>query len=174
MTAQIFGKKKSSVKLPKQKQEGRRDEYGRSKQGIAVCKVCHGVKYKKEWHSPEGAFIKMGRHSKGDVHLVICPACSMVKGGVYEGEIKIDNVPVKIRTEILKLVAAYGARARKRDPQDRIVNIKKEGSSFVITTTENQLAVRLAKKIYSTFKKSELKISHGKEPHEVSRISISF
>ncbi|GMQ95377.1 MAG: hypothetical protein BMS9Abin13_490 [Patescibacteria group bacterium] len=173
MTAKIF-RKPSSVKLPMQKQELRRDEYGKAKKGIAICKVCHNVNFKKKWHHPDcSSFKNVNLKGKG-VRLVVCPADKMIAEGLYEGEIRLVNVPKKYESELLNLVAGYGARARKRDPQDRIIEIKKAKNGFVVTTTENQLAIKLAKKIKGVFNKVDIVISHSHEPYEVERMRVTF
>ena len=174
MTARIF-KTPSTVKLPKQKQEWRHDEYGKSKKGLAVCPTCHNVKFKKEWHHPDSSLVVQSKigWEKG-VHFVTCPACTMGAKGLYEGEITIVGVPPRLEGELAHLIAAYGARAIKRDPQDRVLNIKKIGKKWLVHTTEDELAVKLAKKIKGVFNKIDLEINYLKEPQEVSRIRITF
>jgi len=73
----------------------------------------------------------------------------------------------------LNLIVAFDAKSQKKDPKDRILAITKEVSRWRITT-ENQLVVRLGKKIHSTFKKTTLSISYSAEPAEVARVNISF
>lgn len=162
------------MRLPERKAVMRHDQYGKAGKGIAVCRRCHATLFRKEWHHPE-AKIKVGKHGKGDVHLDLCPACKMIEEGLYEGEIRIKNVPPKYRMEVVNLISAFGRRAMKRDIEDRVIEIKKQGSGgFVVTTTENQMAVQLAKKINKVFGNTELKISYSKEPYEVSRTEVIF
>ncbi len=94
---------------------------------------------------------------------------------LYEGELTIENVPAKVRKELSQLVKHFGKTATERDPQDRIIDIERKGASWRITTTENQLASRLAKKVRESFKKHvAVHISHSKEPYEVDRVRATF
>jgi hypothetical protein len=74
----------------------------------------------------------------------------------------------------MHLVAAFNARAQRRDPQDRIIDIEQVKGGYRITTTEDQLAVRIAKKIKGVFNKVNLHISYSREPYEVARINVKF
>lgn len=163
-----------AIKLPKQKREERGSEYGYAKKGIAVCKTCHSIQFKKEWHHPD-SLIRVGKHAKGNVHLDLCPACKMVREGVFEGEIRIENVPQKYHGELVNLIVSFGRKATKRDPEDRIIEIEREGrDGFRVTTTENRLAVALSKKVKQVFKKVDVAISYSREPFEVTRTRIIF
>jgi chlorite dismutase len=75
---------------------------------------------------------------------------------------------------LVYLVEAFGRRAKQKDNQHRIISIKKNKSDLVITTTENQLAVKIAKKIKNTFKKTDIKISYSPAPSDVVYIKLDF
>lgn len=167
-------KKPSTVRLPKQKQELRRSEFVKAKKGIGVCKVCFNVYTKKQWRSADKKFDELKKGREEGVYMTICPACKMIKNGLYEGEIKVQNIPDKLFAELVHLAANFGERAKKRDPQDRIIGIEKRGKGLRITTTENQLAVKLAKKIHSVFRTERPKISYTPEPQEVVHIVVAF
>lgn len=172
--AKIF-RAPSTVKLPQRKQESQHDQYGgKSRKGFEVCRYCQNILFKKEWHHADSKKLKEIEDSKKEIHTSVCPACKMIKGNVWEGEIIIENTPVKHIDELLRLITAYGDRAEKKDPQDRIIETKKEKGRYIVKMTENQMAVKLAKKIKQTFKKVDLNISYSKEPYEVSRVVVTF
>ena len=98
----------------------------------------------------------------------------MIKNKQFEGEIIIENVPDKSLNELKNLINAFSKRAYEKDPLHRLINIKQKKSSLEITTTENQLAVRLARKIKETFKKSRMKISYSSSPGDTVYIKIFF
>ena len=100
----------------------------------------------------------------------------MIKNKQYEGEVIIKNVPEKYEVELINLIVSYNERAQKRDPQDRVITVEKYKEGYRFTTTENQLAVRLAKKIQSTFGKSrvDMHVSYSAEPYEVDRALLTF
>jgi len=165
---------KDRKKQPQRKRVAQHDEYGKSGRGVAVCKSCFNIKFKKEWHHPGGSISRSKILRGHEATFTVCPACNMSRKKLFEGEIKIKNIPVKYEGELLGLIVAFDTWAQKKDPQDRIISIVKGKNVWCITTTENQIAVRLGKKIHSTFKKTSLSISYSKEPAEVARINISF
>ncbi|MDD2935164.1 MAG: NMD3-related protein [Candidatus Pacebacteria bacterium] len=168
-----------SKKVLLRKGEQKNDQYWKSSEGVAVCPICKNVLFKKEWHHSDSKvlgkdFFSKKEFEKKEHHFKQCPACKMIKEGLYEGEISIKDVPVNHKDEVLKTIKAFAERGKKRDPQSRIIRIRKDRNSFNITTTENQMAVRIAKYLHKTFKKSQLSISHSKEPYEVSRVELVF
>jgi len=56
----------------------------------------------------------------------------------------------------------------------RIYADKDIGASLIITTTGNQLAVKLAKKIKQTFKKVKMEIFYSPAPSDVVHIKLIF
>jgi len=160
-------KKTGSVKIPKARHE--EEEFGKAKKGLSICKQCYAFYYKKSWH----ASVSKAKGLKL-TNFVLCPACKMIKKGLYEGKIIIKDVPEKLALELVNLIKGFSERAQKRDILDKVIEIKKVGKGFVVTTTENQLAVKLAKKIKSTFNKVELKISYSKEPYDLSEVEVKF
>lgn len=108
------------------------------------------------------------------VSFAFCPACQTIKDKQFEGEINIADVPEKFREDLTNLIRAFTQRAYEKDPMDRLIEIKKTRSGLRVTTTENQLAVKLAKKIRDSFKKASLEISYAKPPLETVHIKIGF
>lgn len=137
--------------------------------GIVICPVCHNILFKKSWHAADSKNL-LGL--KQEAALILCPACTMIKDHTYEGEIIIKGIPQKSVTEMLHMIANFGAQAKKRDPQDRIIEITQTKDGYRVLTTENQLAVKIAKKIESTFNNMKADISFSREPYETTRIRI--
>lgn len=162
-------KSPSRIMLPKTSREHRNIRGA----GLAMCKVCHAFYYKKAWHhntdmlSPEEA-----RSLR--VAFVLCPADAMIKDGLYEGELTIERIPDEARMELLNLIRGFGRRAYERDTQHRVIGIAERRGAFVITTTENQLAQKLARKIKDVFNKVELATSFSKEPDKMERVRVRF
>ena len=158
----------------KSKLESQGNEYGKASKGIIVCNICHDVFFKKGWHKPGSAPITDTRLSGTGVHFSLCPACKMKQEGLFGGKVTIKNIPAETREELYNLISGFGRRALERNPQHRIMDIKTSGGTFVVTTNNDQLALKLGKKINETFKKTELKTSFSSEPQEVSNIIVSF
>jgi hypothetical protein len=168
-----FGNPINAVNL-KKKTELQGNEYGKAGKGVIVCEVCHNVFFKKVWHQPGSAPLTGTKLSGTGVHFALCPACKMKKGNLYGGKVTIKNIPTETREELFNLISGFGRRALERNPQDRIMNIKTTGGTFLITTNNDELAAKLGKRITDTFKKTEKKVSFSSEPEEVSHVEINF
>lgn len=145
----------------------------RAHKGLTVCSDCKHIFFKKEWIHPEEF---KGEPNNLEVHYSQCPACFMAAKNLFEGEVVINDVPQKVESELRNLISAYGRRAMFRDSQHRILKIVNIGKATLrIVTSENQLAVKLAKKISTVFRGiTKIHISHRSEPFEVERVRLSF
>lgn len=147
-------------------------EISKGKSGLVVCERCDAVYYKKSWHRNLRDYKDLKENLA--MKFSLCPACEMIKNRQFEGEIIIKNVPIKIKDGLINLVKTFSKRAFERDQMDRLIDIKETKDELKITTTENQLAVKLAKKIKETFKKAELKITYSPSPSDVVYVKIEF
>ncbi|RJQ36312.1 hypothetical protein C4552_03430 [Candidatus Parcubacteria bacterium] len=148
-------------------------EFGKSPEGIRSCKRCMSVFYKKSWHHPTVFMEKFGRPAP-QPGRALCPACAMITNGQYEGELVLENPPQRFLEELLSVVRAFGARAFQIDPQDRVIAIRERDRDIVVTTTENQLAAKLAKKIQTTFPPAAIRVRHAAAPSDVARVRLTF
>lgn len=172
--ARIF-QKPSSVKLPQRGREAEHEQYWRERKGVTKCPVCANVHFKKRWYaSEEDLFASLKQGHPGITEEKMCQACKMVKEHTFEGELFIEEVPMRYRQELLKLVKNFGERARQIDPQHRIIAVEEIVNGYRVTTTENQLAGKLAKKIRGVFNKVKIHFSHSAEPAEVDRVHAVF
>lgn len=171
--AKVFTKG-AGVKLPERHREPQHGEYGEAQKGILVCERCSNVFFKKEWHHAGDKLLEQLHLSLRGVRFTLCPACKMATQGLFEGEILIENVPKKYEVELIRLLHAYGKRAEQIDAQHRVIGLYRIRSGFRVTTTENQLAVKLGKKIRDVFKKADLHISYSPEPSEFDQVRVTF
>ena len=144
---------------------------------LKVCKGCQAVFYKKSWHPAVEQSSLRGKPLKAKTYNlkpILCPACQMIKNHQFEGEITITNIPESYSQELVNLIKNFCQRAYEIDPMDRLIGIKKTKDGLIVTTTENQLAVKLTKKIKDVFKKVQIKISYSSEPGEVVYIKLTF
>lgn len=164
-----------SFRVPQRSGVAQHNEHtGRAQKGITLCSSCGNMHYQKQWRTQRRAFIARVRRAGHPVTNTLCPACSLVGKHLFEGEVTLRNLPKAIEEEVMRLVRGFGERALRRDPQHRIIAIEQLKGIWRITTTENQLAVRLAKKIKDTFKRVAVKISYSREPFEVGRVNVAF
>jgi NMD protein affecting ribosome stability and mRNA decay len=148
-------RQKWNVEKPARKRE--RQEFGRGRPGITLCDMCGAAYFKKRWY--HGLEKLHPTNQKLPVSFIVCPACTQIKNKQFEGRIVLKNVPRKLEREVFGFVEAYGRRAWDRDPMDRVIAAKKTEEGMVITTTENQLAN---------------KIAFGPRPSDVARITVIF
>ncbi len=146
----------------------RSDAFGKASGKNLVCKTCGIWFMKKHWVHP-AADIKKTPGESAKVIFTECPACRMKHDRAFEGEILMRSFEKTQKKEMLRLIKNVGERAFLRDPLDRILETEDRGDSMRIATSENQLALRIGKKIKSVFK-GDLTIHWSKED-EVVRIT---
>ncbi|OHA48851.1 MAG: hypothetical protein A2806_04105 [Candidatus Terrybacteria bacterium RIFCSPHIGHO2_01_FULL_48_17] len=141
-------------------------EFGPGRHEYFVCSDCGAVYFKKSWHhSFRGSNVRGGKH----VHFTKCPACAMIANKKFEGEVFIDtsNLSGKMRQELIQHLRHVGERAYARDPMHRIIKLQVQGSkgSIVrVTTTENQLAIRIGREVEKLLKgKGRKRVEFSKE-----------
>ncbi len=158
-------------------------ELSKGKPGLIFCGDCNAVYYKKSWHRNLRNYKNLSENSP--IKFSLCLACKMIKDRQFEGEIIINNIPANIEGSLIHLIEAFGRRAEQKDNQHRVISINlirnkisngagKNKMGLVVTTTENQLAVKLAKKIKDVFKKIDMKISYSPSPSDVAYVKLSF
>ena len=142
--------------------------------GFVSCKVCHNVLHNKRWQKLDGEVLLKINPQHKSVHEAVCPACEMIRRGQFGGEVIVRNVPDSRSFDVVDLILAVAKQAEEHGAEVRVIDIKKDNGEIRVTTTDNQLAVRIAKDIKSANKKSELEISYSPEPHKVSRAIVDF
>ena len=161
----------SSIKLPK---SHRADEEFSAKKGVVLCKDCGAAYYKKSWKHGIENIKTSSEKSDPAVSFKICPACQMIKNKQYEGRITVKNLPERYADELEGLAEGFCRRAYERDPMHRLIKMEKSASGLVITTTENELANKLAHKIKSSFKNVKSRTKFAGDPSDVAEITIEF
>lgn len=167
-----------TARAKKQPQPGREAEneaYWREHKGITKCPRCGNVHFKKRWYASAEDLAERLKVKKLEIaERKLCQACKMIKEHLFEGEVFIEGFSANQKNELRNLIKNFGTRATERDPQDRIIKIEKTDTGYRITTTENQLANKLAKKIKDVFKTVDVHFSRTPEPEEVSRVHVVF
>ena len=148
-----------------------REEFGGGKQGVILCPVCKAAYYKKSWHHDIAHFA--GKEDM-PVNFLLCPADQMIKNKQHEGKIVVKNLPREIEAEVANLIKNIGFSAFEKEPMHRLISIEKVKGELIVLTTENQLAVSMAKKIGEAYKKAKVKISFAKEPNDVAIAVVEF
>lgn len=165
----------SVVKLPLRGRAAKNEEYWREHKGIVACPRCKNLHAKKRWYVSEDKLKRTLKTSKvAATEKKVCPACTMIKNHMFEGELFIEGFPVAMKKDLKNLINNFGVRATAIDPQDRIIAVETTRKGYRVTTTENQLVNKLAKKIRDAFNTVEIAFSNSAEPSEVSRVHVVF
>ncbi len=165
----MFGRK-HEVSPQRSRHEGQ--EFS-SHKGIVVCNDCGAAYFKKRWvHGLEE--VKNKDNKDEPVSFSICPACAMIKNKQYEGRITIKNLPEKHAKDLEDIVRGFSKRAFERDAMHRLIEVKKEGVNWVITTTENEMANKLAHHIKESLRAVKSRTHFAPEPSDVAEIIIEF
>ncbi len=151
-----------------------------AQKGVVLCKTCGAAYHKKSWRHGIEEFNKAETESissgKKDVPVKfeLCPACQMIKNHQYEGRITIKNLPEASEHSLSELVEGFGKRAYEQDAMHRLIEIKNDGDKWVITTTENEMANKLAHKIKTSFSHVKSRTHFAGDPSDVAEITIEF
>lgn len=159
----IFGR------WPKSKKE--EQEFGKAKRAIVLCPKGEAVYFNKRWHHQLDEYKNLNKDTA--IRFELCPADKMKEAGQFEGILTIENIPPEAREEVVRLVKNIGARAFRRDVLDRILDIDYRDGTLQIKTSENQLAIGMARQIQRAHKKSTLDIQFSKQ-ESVARARLSW
>ncbi len=169
-------------------------EYGSGKEDYIICPDCQSVYEGKGWHH-KSKFDLDRLKEEEEVRFEQCPACEMIEDKHFQGEVTVEGPPSDKKEQIKNIARNYGERAFKKDPMDRVISIGEEKvkrptakekrgkksreevkgrNDIRILTTENQLAVRIAKKINESLGgKLDVNIKHSHRD-KVSRVRVKF
>lgn len=140
-------------------------EFGLAGKGYVMCSDCKSVFFDKAWHHLMDEDKHFSAEKDTNIKFAVCPACNMLRNKMFEGEIVIKLNPLAenaiIKNDVLGAIKNSDEMARERDPMDRILWTEDNGDEIKIYTSENQLAVKIGKKLDSSFPGGQLKIEHS-------------
>lgn len=149
-------------------------EFGLADKEFELCPDCNSIFFDKAWHH---LFEEDAKHTKEEkkIRFKTCPACQMKKDKIFEGEliIKLESDNTQLKAEVLNIIENSDRQAREKDPMDRILWTEKQDDSLHIFTSENQLAVKIGKKLESSLKGGALEIKHSHE-EDVTRVRWTY
>lgn len=170
----------------RQHETGYEQEFGSGKTNIVICPECQSVYYGKSWHHSLKDYEQLSEDKNIDFEL--CPACEMEKNKQFEGFVEFKNVPPAVKEDLLRTIHNIEGRAFSRDPMDRVLKIEEtrtdaeagrtdadQGTTIEVYTSENQLAISIAKEVVSAFKgvfkDQDIKFSHTEDTVRISSSS---
>ena len=149
-------------------------EFGLAEREFLKCSDCGVVYFDKSWH--HGLLEEKQEHliENRQFKFTLCPVCKMKKDKIFEGEIiiKLKAESLKLRADVLSTVKNSDKQAQERDPMDRILWMEEREDGIHIFISENQLAVKIGKKLKSSFPGSKLEIKHSGE--DIIRVSVEI
>lgn len=158
-----------SAHYPKSRKE--EQEFGPGKKEIVICKDCSAVYGEKHWRHSMEEEKHLGEDKR--ISFSVCPACQMKRDKTFEGQVIVKNVPAELRADIERLIYHVADRAFKRDPMDRILDLRSRKNGFEIRTSENQLAISIGKQIARAHKKAKVDVQLS-EGESVARVHVVF
>jgi len=149
-------------------------EFGLAGKEFLKCSDCGIVYFDKSWH--HGLFEEKQTHLKENrqFKFTLCPACKMKHNKLYEGElvVKLKAKSYKLKADILNTIKNSDKQGQEWDPLDRILWTEEREDGIHFFTSENQLAVKIGKKLKSSFPGSKLEIKHSGE--DIMRVYIEI
>lgn len=149
-------------------------EFGLGQKEFLKCSDCGVVYFDKSWH---GSLLEEKQeHLKEDrqFKFTLCPACKMAHNKLFEGElvVKLKVKGEKLKSDVMNTINNSNKQAQDWDPLDRILWTEDNGNEVRIFTSENQLVVKIGKKLRSSFPGSTLKIKHSGE--DIIRVYVEI
>lgn len=139
----------------------------KKEKGVLLCDRCEAVYYDGFWHTdPHASAALKEAKPRTAAKPAFCPECRYVVNGEgkanadFEGQLTLDGLhDAEEKDEILRTVRNLARKSEKTDPEDQIIAIDDKGERVVIATSDNQLALRLGKKVDESFKGGTLRVS---------------
>lgn len=127
-------------------------EFGRVDFGPCYCPECGAVHHDKRWSFDSSALAEM-KHAGVTPH--VCPACTMVSQGLFEGELMlrwsrfaVDGVQ---KGDVLNLIHHVAEMEKIKHPLSRLVSLQEDAEAIIVLTTTPFLATRLGHAVHRAF-----------------------
>lgn len=108
------------------------------------CSGCGAFYYRRQWtlKPPPGPTLPARAQS------VYCPGCRKIKERSASGELEITGLGVGDREEVLRILRNEEARAREKNPIERIMHMEANAEGWRLQTTTEKLAQRLGRALH--------------------------
>jgi hypothetical protein len=115
----------------------------------ALCASCGAVYTRKTWRTSEPRRLAA---SLAGAERVSCPACRQVGEGRGYGRVRMRGAWLSEHgDEVRRRIAAVESRARRTQPERRLVAIAQRGLGLELMTTSQKLAHRVARELLKAF-----------------------
>ena len=117
----------------------------RAAKGLQACRGCGAVYYRRIWTLKPPLEIRKRVDLAGGASLTYCPACQKMRDRYWLGVVEISGIDADEKREVVRLLKNEEARAREKNPLERIVRIADETAGLRVETTTEKLAQRLGR-----------------------------
>jgi len=118
---------------------------------MAICTTCKAIYQTKRWFFDDTLY--QSNANLPTTNLVTCPGCQKVQDHYYEGVLTLaGDFLAEHREEILTRINKEAENVSRKNPLDRIIDIREEEGKVVVETTSDKLAQRLGKAVYRAYK----------------------
>ena len=134
----------------KKKVDIERDTYQpkKSPQGTLQCRGCGALYYHRHWTLQPPSRAGNWSQAQAELQPVFCPACLKIRDQYPSGELRVSGVEAQERGEIMRILRNEEARAREKNPLERIMTIEaNDRLGWNVKTTTEKLAQRLGRSL---------------------------
>lgn len=111
--------------------------------GVMQCSGCGAFHYRRHWTLTPPPGVSAQTYER----LVLCPACRKIQDRFPGGELTLRSVEPGSRAELARILRNEEARARKKNPLERIMRMDAANGGWRIETTTEKLAQRLGRSV---------------------------
>ena len=111
--------------------------------GVIQSSGCGAFHHRRRWTLTP----PVGVSSEPRRYHVLCPACRKIHDRYPEGELTLRGIEAGNRAEIARILRNEEARAREKNPLERIIRMDAANGGWRIETTTEKLAQRLGRSI---------------------------
>lgn len=116
-----------------------------------ICPSCGAVYTNKRWYFD--IKLKTKILNEGKYFEKKCPACKKIDDMYYMGVITLTGDFLRQHyEEIVRRIQNEEKKALRINPLERILRLKKESDRLTVETLTDNLAVRIGKAVYASFK----------------------
>ena len=116
-----------------------------------ICPKCKAVYKNKRWYFDEKVLEEV--RISGKYHRKKCPACRKLDDHYIMGIVEASGDFIKKHyEEIVRRIRNEEKRAMRTNPLERIAEVKKTKDGVVVNTISDNLAVRIGKALFKSFK----------------------
>jgi hypothetical protein len=114
-----------------------------------LCAGCGAVFHRKTWRRSRRRTLAALRQ---EAPLLVCPACRQMAEHRALGQVRLEGTYVERHAaEIRRRILNAAARARRTQPERRLLGLEMRGPVWEVLTTSQKLAHRLGRELQKAF-----------------------